>query len=137
MLLPCCWLQPAPPAEQPKWRVSTKPRAAAAAGFADEAYAECFPSMTDYSLVEDDELPAETKAGAKAAAATGAKGAAGKGGGGGTDDAERKMKGKLHREVQQMQGIFKEKGWGSEAAFRKPERLDAVAATPSRKRLRI
>lgn len=93
--------------------------------------------MTDYNLVDDDELPPETKAGAKggAAAASGGKGGGAKGGG--ADDAERKMKGKLHREVQQMQGIFQEKGWGSEAAFRKPERLDAVAATPSRKRLRI
>jgi hypothetical protein len=53
------------------------------------------------------------------------------------DDMERKLKQKISREVQQMQGIFKDKGWGNDNAFKKEDRLDAVAATPQRKRLRL
>ncbi|KAF8058133.1 SMU2 [Scenedesmus sp. PABB004] len=137
------------PAEVPKWRVAAKPGAGGGggAGFADEAYAECFPSMAE--MAEDDEEGAPEKPGAPGAeGADGADGAAAgalaKGGkgkakakAGGMDDAERKLNQKLSREVHQMQGIFKEKGWGSEAAFRKPDKLDAVTATPARKRLRL
>jgi len=139
--------------QQPKWRASTKPGApggstTALQGFADEAYAECFPSMADYGVVEDDEGedPKKAKAAAAAAAAGGGGGGAGAerggkggrgGGAGGMDDMEKKLKHKLSREVHQMQGIFKDKGWGNDAAFKKEDRLDAVAVTPARKRLRI
>lgn len=136
--------------QQPKWRASTKPGgpggSTALQGFADEAYAECFPSMADYGVVEDDEEedPKKAKAAAAAAAAGGAGGTGaerggrgGRGGGGGMDDMEKKLNHKLSREVHQMQGIFKDKGWGNDAAFKKEDRLDAVAATPARKRLRI
>lgn len=136
--------------EQPKWRVPTKPSAAGAStlqGFADEAYAECFPTMADYGVVDDDEELDPKKAKAAAAAAAAAEKGGGKGGrggpgaaagaGGGLDDMEKKLNHKLSREVHQMQGIFKDKGWGNDAAFKKEDRLDAVAATPARKRLRI
>jgi peptide methionine sulfoxide reductase MsrB len=53
------------------------------------------------------------------------------------DDMEKKLQGKLSREVQQMKGIFKDKGWGSELAFKKEDKFDAVAATPARKRIRL
>lgn len=145
-----CVLQATQPAqEQPKWRVSTKPGASSGAlkGFADDAYAECFPTMADYGEGDDEELdPKKAKAEAAAAAAAerggggkgGGKGGGGAGGAGGSmDDMERKLKHKLSREVQQMQGIFKDKGWGNDAAFKKEDKLDAVAATPARKRLRI
>lgn len=137
-------LQVASRGDQPKWRVSSKPGGASAGlqGFADEAYAECFPSMADYGVVEDEEEdPKKAKAAAAAAAAAGGaaggKGGRGGGSGSGMDDMERKLNHKLSREVQQMQGIFKDKGWGSDAAFKKEDKLDAVAATPARKRLRI
>lgn len=146
----CVLRQAALPAqEQPKWRVSTKPGSSSGAlkGFADDAYAECFPTMADYGEGDDDEELDPKKAKAEAAAAAAAergggggkgKGAGGGGGaGGGMDDMERKLKHKLSREVQQMQGIFKDKGWGNDAAFKKEDKLDAVAATPARKRLRI
>jgi hypothetical protein len=62
----------------------------------------------------------------------------GGGGGGGLDDAEKKMNSKLSREVQQMQAIFEKEEWGHKEAFRKKkDKLDEVAATPARKRLRI
>lgn len=138
-----------PAQEQPKWRVSTKPGAGASSalkGFADDAYAECFPTMADYGEVDDEELDPKKAKAAEAAAAAAERGKGGRGGkdggaggpaGGGMDDMDRKLKQKLSREVQQMQGIFKDKGWGNDAAFKKEDRLDAVAATPARKRLRI
>lgn len=142
-----------PAAEQPKWRVNTKPGASGAAalqGFADDAYAECFPSMADYGVVDDDDDdPKKAKAAAAAAAAAGGEGGAAAAGGaggkgkrggaaGGAElDPEKKLHHKLSREVQQMQGIFKDKGWGNDAAFKKEDKLDSVAATPARKRLRI
>jgi hypothetical protein len=98
--------------------------------------------MTDYGGDDDDE-PERKGKGADAADGEGAtgkgSGRAGRagGGGGGMDDAERKLSAKLNREVHQIQGIFAEKGWGSEAAFKKPDKLDAVAATPARKRIRL
>lgn len=103
--------------------------------------------MADYNVVEEDEEEDPKKARAAAAAAAAAGGAGGgaagggkggKGGrgGGGLDDAEKKLHSKLSREVQQMKGLFNEKGWGTEA-FKKEDKLDAVAATPARKRLRI
>lgn len=135
------WTGAAAAAEVPKWRVSTRP-GAELKGFADEAYEDCFPSMTDYGGDDDDE-PERKGKGADAADGEGAtgkgSGRAGRagGGGGGMDDAERKLSAKLNREVHQIQGIFAEKGWGSEAAFKKPDKLDAVAATPARKRIRL
>jgi hypothetical protein len=148
-----------PVQEQPKWRVSTKPGSSAALkGFADDAYMECFPTMAEYGGEDDEELDpkkAKAAAAAEAAAAAGAAGGeggrgggerGGKGGrgggepggaGGGMDDMDRKLKQKISREVQQMQGIFKDKGWGNDNAFKKEDRLDAVAATPQRKRLRL
>jgi hypothetical protein len=105
--------------------------------------------MADYGVVDDDEEDDPKKAKAAAAAAAAAekeKGGGGKGGrgggreggaGGGLDDMEKKLHHKLSREVHQMQGIFKDKGWGNDAAFKKEDKLDAVAATPARKRLRI
>lgn len=107
--------------------------------------------MADYNVVEEDEEedPKKARAAAAAAAAAGegapggggkgGKGGRGGGGGGGLDDAEKKLHSKLSREVQQMQGFFDKKGWGTEAfkKERKEDNLDAVAATPARKRLRI
>jgi hypothetical protein len=114
--------------------------------------------MADYGTGEEDEEELDPKAAKRAAAAEaaaaakgggggkGGKGGGAAGGGGGMDDAERKLHQKLSKEVQQMQGIFKEKGWGSEAAFDKkggrggrqaPSEDPAIAATPARKRLRI
>jgi hypothetical protein len=116
-------------------------------GFAEDAYEECFPSLADGFEDEEELDPKKAKAAAAAAAAAekgggvkGGKGGAGgpaAAGGGGLDDMEKKLHHKLSREVHQMQGIFKDKGWGNDAAFKKEDRLDSVAATPARKRLRI
>lgn len=147
-----CGLQPPAPQEPvPKWRVVKKP-GSELKGFADEAYAEFFPSMLEMGVAEDDDekqkgvKPGEAApdgAGAVAAAGRGGgrgggrgRGGRGGGGGGGTDDVERKMNQKLGRDLNQLQGVFKDKGWGQEA-FKKPDRLDAVAATPARKRIRL
>jgi hypothetical protein len=137
--------------ELPKWRVVNKP-GQALKGFDDEAYGEFFPEAA-IGIGEDDDEPLAKGKGAAAAAGGGEAGAEGAegaglsrrerrkamqgGGGGGIDDSERKLSQKLNKQVQQMQGVFKEKGWGNEAAFRKEEKFDAVAATPARKRIRL
>jgi hypothetical protein len=128
-------------------------------GFDDEAYGEFFPEAA-IGIGEDDDEPLAKGKGAAGAAAGGEGGAEGGeaagagaggglsrrerrkamqggGGGGGIDESERKLNQKLHKQVQQMQGVFKEKGWGNEAAFRKEDKFDAVAATPARKRIRL
>jgi hypothetical protein len=123
-------------------------------GFDDEAYGEFFPEAAIGIGEDDDEPLAKGKGAAAAGAEGGAEGAEGGaaagglsrrerrkalqgGGGGGVDESERKMSQKLNKQVQQMQGVFKEKGWGNEAAFRKEDKFDAVAATPARKRIRL
>jgi hypothetical protein len=115
-------------------------------GFAEDAYEECFPSLAD-GFEDEEELDPKAAKAAAAAAAAAERGGGGKGGkggpaaaggaGGGLDDAEKKLHHKLSREVHQMQGLFKDKGWGNDAAFKKEDKLDSVAATPARKRLRI
>jgi len=47
------------------------------------------------------------------------------------DDMEKKLQGKLSREVQQMKGIFKDKGWGSETAFKKEDKFDSASGNAS------
>jgi len=84
--LPVCLLQAAAPAaaaaaapqqEEPKWRVRSKPGDPALKGFADEAYAEFFPSMMDMGVADDERDGQGAKA--AAAAAGGGKGGGGRG----------------------------------------------------------
>jgi hypothetical protein len=149
--------QQPPQQEVPKWRVVSKP-GEMLKGFDDEAYGEFFPEAA-IGIGEDDDEPLvkgkgaaagpEGEGGAEGGEAAGAGAAGGLsrrerrkamqagGGGGGIDESERKLSQKLNKQVQQMQGVFKEKGWGNEGAFRKEDKFDAVAATPARKRIRL
>jgi hypothetical protein len=126
--------------EEPKWRVRPS-KAAILKGFDEEAYGELFPEAAGGAAPladSDDEgggKPGEGPEGAAGAAAgkAGKKGAAGAAaGGGGKDDAN-----KIHTQVQAIQKVFEEKGYGHEAAFKKERKLD-VGATPARaKRLKL
>jgi hypothetical protein len=105
-------------------------------GFEEEAYGELFPEAAGGGVQladSDDEgggKPGEGPEGA--AAGKGGKKGAAAAAGGGNNDAN-----KLNTQVQAIQKVFADKGYGHEAAFKKERKLD-VGATPARaKRLKL
>lgn len=138
--------------DEKKWR-PTKPSEAskqALSGFADDAYAECFPEYHDVAaeLADSDDEGAPPAAQGGNAAGTAVAAAAGPGagragaaaaaaGGGGKGDlGGRKKEHKLDGQLHKIQRMFVDKGYGNEAAFKKQAALE-IEATPSRKKQRI
>jgi hypothetical protein len=104
----------------------------------DDAYGEFFPEMGGAALADEEEEEGGKKKGAAGAAgAEGGKEGAEKGArrpGAMTDDRRREQK--LDGQLGKIKQLFEEKGFGNQAAFKKPDRLE-VGATPARKRPRI
>jgi hypothetical protein len=132
-------------AAEEKWRPQKKELSAQTKALlksmGEEAYGEYFPETGGGLGGDDDEEGDGEGAGKKKKGAAGGDAAAGEGGGGkpgkpGAMTDERRREQKLDGQLGRIKQLFHEKGFGNEAAFKKPEKLE-VAATPARKRPRI
>lgn len=104
----------------------------------DEAYGEYFPEAgagLGGDDEEEEEAPGAKKKGAAAGAGAAAPEAEGKARPGAMTEEKRRDQ-KLDGQLGKIKQLFHDKGYGNEAAFKKPDRLE-VAATPARKRPRI
>ncbi|GBF92127.1 hypothetical protein Rsub_04474 [Raphidocelis subcapitata] len=144
---------PQPPATLPavwagdaKWQPQKKELSAQTKALlrqmGDEAYGEYFPEAGAGIGGDDEEEEEGAGAKKKGAAAAGGAGAAAGGAeaegkarpGAMSEDKRRDQK--LDGQLGKIKQLFQDKGFGNEAAFKKPDRLE-VAATPARKRPRI
>jgi hypothetical protein len=130
-------------AVEEKWRPQRKELSAQTKALlksmGEDAYGEFFPETGGAAPGSDDEAE-EEGGGKKKGAAAAAEGGEGSGAKGpakpGAMTDERRREQKLDGQLGKIKQLFQDKGFGNEAAFKKPEKLE-VAATPARKRPRI